>query len=311
MRLVSLTAGLGAIAGAAAAAGVVEFDLVYPRHGETYAATPYMPIVFAIQNPQLAKNIYPFIQFRVKPNTKEENYGNNYNLSRELNWVDVPGNDTYFVYTFVKDFAAEGNWLFWTNTVFTSCATDSAGKFTGATTYNRTSSTLIQFDTAAKGKGQPVNLLAANDAECGLLQAHVIAGIDETPQTVAPAEVAKKSPATCHLIAPEPTQGGYTPSTFCDVKFDEKTAARITADLAKLCEGVEGGCPVATGAAASAKPSATGTQTSATGVAQASGSATQTGAGAAETAKSDAQRVAVVGAAGWAVGLVVFGALLA
>src|SRR5207244_4320386 len=42
----------------AAVPGVVEVDLIFPRN-DTYAPLPGMPIVFAIQNPQLVASLYP------------------------------------------------------------------------------------------------------------------------------------------------------------------------------------------------------------------------------------------------------------
>lgn len=318
MRLLSLAAlfaGLGA-AVAEVAGGLVEFDLVYPRHGESYAPTPYMPIVFAIQNPQRAMNIYPYIEFEVDTNSKAEKTSSHYNLSQELNWVDVHGNDTYFVYTFVKDFAVAGSWMLWWDMFWTGCARGSDGKFTGGTRTNITHTTSLTIKTAAGG--QPIDLLAANRQECGLSSSFVVEGIDAELLPVDPAAASSMSGiTTCNMVAPARGPGeGYPASKFCDVKFDDKIAAKVEADLAKLCEGVEGGCPIATGAAASAKPSASGSKTSTAGQAAATGTASgsttqQTGAGAAETSKSAAQRVTVVGAVGWAVGLGVIGAMLA
>ena len=46
---------------ARAAAGVVEIDVVFPRNNQTYAPTSHFPIVFAVQNPDLARHLDPFI----------------------------------------------------------------------------------------------------------------------------------------------------------------------------------------------------------------------------------------------------------
>ncbi len=313
MRYLSLAAslaGLGVAVAAEVPGGVVEFDLVYPRHGEVYAPTAYMPVVVAIQNSELAKHIYPYFQFSVQANTAGTPRLTQYNISREVNWADASSNDTLFAYTFVKDFAAEGDWIMRFNMIWNSCVMGGDGKPTGEIRANRSSTHMFQFDTS-KSKGQPINLLAANDQDCGLLETVVVEGIDEELRPLSAAEIAKKGFKTCNAVAPERGPGeGFPASKFCEVKFDDKVASEVAWELGKLCKSVEGGCPIATGAAASAKPSATGSSTSATGAAQASGSATQSGAGAAETSKSAAQRVAVAGVVGWAVGLGVVGGLL-
>ncbi|KAF1952162.1 hypothetical protein CC80DRAFT_495497 [Byssothecium circinans] len=89
--------------------GVVEIDLVFPRN-ETYAPMEVMPIVFAIQNPELARVLNPIsIGFTIRdqndllgPRGVTDNY--------DLRWKNFSTNDPYFVYRGYKKFNTEGSW---------------------------------------------------------------------------------------------------------------------------------------------------------------------------------------------------------
>ncbi|KAL2285877.1 hypothetical protein FJTKL_07576 [Diaporthe vaccinii] len=71
MRLLSRAvwslAGASAYLGATASAadGVLDIGVVFPRQNETYAPMERFPIVFALQNAELATNLKPLIELVV------------------------------------------------------------------------------------------------------------------------------------------------------------------------------------------------------------------------------------------------------
>lgn len=60
--LVAVISYLGPVADAA---GVLDIGLVFPRANETYEPTDRFPILFAIQNPELARHMEPWLWFRI------------------------------------------------------------------------------------------------------------------------------------------------------------------------------------------------------------------------------------------------------
>ncbi len=69
MRLfsfVGLLACFGTIVDAATVA--VEFDLACPHDNQSYAPTPYIPVMLSVWNPKLACDLYPYIEFRTYAN---------------------------------------------------------------------------------------------------------------------------------------------------------------------------------------------------------------------------------------------------
>ena len=238
MRLFSFLASLACLGDIAKAAGKVEFDLVYPRDNQSYAPTAHMPVVFAVQNPRLAQQIYPYIAFRVQSLADpSDGPGTTYNLTRQLNWanVNLTSNEPYFVYTFVNDFSKENKWAIWWSMNWTSCEQDHDGVFHGEITTNLSTTTFISVIT--KNDAQPVDLIAANDQPCHKLPAYAIDNIsDESLQVADPSKHGMK---TCVVV---PAEGAQLPTReFCSVKFNAAIATNVSADL-KLCGG-SANCP--------------------------------------------------------------------
>ncbi|KAJ5793481.1 hypothetical protein N7457_000080 [Penicillium paradoxum] len=83
------------VMGASATSGVLEVDLVFPRN-ETYAPSPDMPVVFAIQNPHLAAPLNMRVTYLITPpgiyeNTTETTLFN-------MNSTSSSDLDSHFVY---------------------------------------------------------------------------------------------------------------------------------------------------------------------------------------------------------------------
>ena len=151
---------------AAAAAGVLQVDLIFPQDGEVYAPTPDMPFVFALQNAGLAKytypNIYMSVMNRSDPELRTHDFQYEYT---DLNWTS---NDPYFPYYFFDQFATEGNWSvgiqFWWGT----CLTFLDGRFRGRMDSNFSSDTApsISFTIRKGGKAVDIAKALANDKPC-------------------------------------------------------------------------------------------------------------------------------------------------
>jgi hypothetical protein len=106
-----------------ASSGVVEVDLIFPRN-ETYAPTPYLPIIFAFQNSHLAPFLDPLIHIdaylvqTANGSTPQWAPPESIDLG-QLRWANFTNNDTYFAYpTYQRNrftFTTEGIWqVTWT-----------------------------------------------------------------------------------------------------------------------------------------------------------------------------------------------------
>ncbi|KAG7289906.1 hypothetical protein NEMBOFW57_006283 [Staphylotrichum longicolle] len=236
MRLISFVTSLACLGTLASAASKVEFDLVFPRDNQSYAPTPYMPVIFAVTNPERAMRLYPYLEFRVNQSVVG---GTPYNLSRQMNWgaVDPTSNKPHFIYTFVDNFAAEGDWTLWWHITWRGCGKGRDGVFDGTLTKNQ-STTGILFET--RNDGQAVDLLAANNQRC-LMSTQVVDGVPDESLTITDQALLKSGISTCLMVPPE-SDGRFGPSDFCNIKFDDAIAANVSADLNKLCAGT-GNCP--------------------------------------------------------------------
>lgn len=154
---------------AAAAADVLQVDLVFPQDGEVYAPTPDMPFVFALQNAGLAKYTYPNVYMRVVNGSDPELSTHEFHYEyQDLNWTR---NEPYFPYYFFDQFATEGNWTvgfeFWWGT----CLTFPDGRFRGRMDSNSSSETgpgpSIAFAIRKGGKAIDIaKAPAKNDKPC-------------------------------------------------------------------------------------------------------------------------------------------------
>ncbi|KAK4148753.1 hypothetical protein C8A00DRAFT_19471 [Chaetomidium leptoderma] len=232
----SLVASLAFLGGAIVdAAGVLEIDMVFPRDNQTYEPTPYMPIVFALRNAELAQYLRPSISARLlNLSASRADVGHGVMTYPPLEWANFSSQEPYFTYEFQGSrFATEGNWSIFWDVAWGSCKEDEDGVFRGDVVYNHSSTYRINIDI--KNGGQVADLVAATANGNSCFNDGV--AINVTDQLVNVTNLRHSNPGppfeTCVVVAsstPTPTPDP------CLVKIDSAVAASISASLtAKLC----------------------------------------------------------------------------
>ena len=229
MRLVShafwpLVGSLVCLGSIVNAAGVVEIDVVFPRSNETYAPMENFPIVYAIQNAQLAKHLDIYIDRFVR-------YGSNLDLAfghrgQHPTYANY-STETLFAYDYLN-ISTEGPHELFSTAMWHSC--DESGEQIAI----RVNSTNVGTPFTIKKGGQEADLVAAtaNDQTCSAKDGVAINVTDEVHEVPA----SYNQPArTCAVLA----SGSPNPTTNpCRVKIDTTVAASMSASLAAtLCEG--------------------------------------------------------------------------
>ncbi|KAG7284759.1 hypothetical protein NEMBOFW57_009370 [Staphylotrichum longicolle] len=126
----SLAASLAYLSAAVNAAtdNIMEIDLVFPRPGEFYAPTPYMPVVFALRTPKLAQYTDPYIDVRVSNLSMD---GQWWKYVQRLDGANRSSDEPYFVYTLLDTFTQPGVWKISYDLWWYSCKLNPAGDFRG------------------------------------------------------------------------------------------------------------------------------------------------------------------------------------
>ncbi len=163
--LPALLAGLSTSVGAS----VMEINLVFPRHGEVYEPTPYMPIVFAVQNPRLTQYTYPGLGVYLSNQSSPVSEGSGAGYSQDLDRTNWFSNETFFAYILDDNFAKEGNWTISWDLCWNTCG---LGKNDGAfdrTMFHNCSGQKPALTVISTRKGgRTIDLVAAtaNDNSC-------------------------------------------------------------------------------------------------------------------------------------------------
>ncbi|GJC88963.1 hypothetical protein ColLi_11801 [Colletotrichum liriopes] len=185
---VGATAYLGTIA---SATGVLDIGLVFPRANETYEPRDEFPIVFAFQNPFLAKHLEPSIWFRILNNSNSD-------------WdVIDDGSELYFLWTH-REIDGEGPFrLIWQP----SWPEYDESGYEVKLARNSSANFLVDFEV--KKRGQKADLIAAtaDDEECPD-QGFALNLTDETRKIPTHPTPRRKGPDTCAVLAsssPTPT----------------------------------------------------------------------------------------------------------
>ncbi|KAK6515171.1 hypothetical protein TWF506_007516 [Arthrobotrys conoides] len=215
--------------GAAAvnAAGVVEVGIVFPRTNQTYAPTDKFPIVFAVQNAKLAKNLRLSISSFVRNGPDLRGGVANSDAKHDLTYANYTS-DPYLVYHYLN-LNAEGPYELFSTTIWASCdESRDEVVFLGNST-----NLVVRFDV--KNGGQNVDLVAATADEDKTCPAQGFA-INVTDQTREVRETLDdRVSGTCAVLAsssPTPTANP------CRVKIDSAATASMSAALqAALCKG--------------------------------------------------------------------------
>ncbi|WYZ42003.1 hypothetical protein EsH8_V_000898 [Colletotrichum jinshuiense] len=231
MRLISHTVGtlvgasafLGAVA--QAADGVLDIGLVFPRQNETYAPMQRFPVIFALQNAELAKHLEPIVDLDVLNGsmTMVEKINER---TFDLKWENYT-REPYLLYAFM-DFEIEGPLqLLWT-TWWRRC--DESGDDVRIVS----NSSQLRLNFNIKQGAQKANLVdtTANEEKCATDVGVAITVTDETHDVPKPLS-GNDQYGTCAVVAsPSPTPT----SNPCRVKIDKATVESMEAvELARRC----------------------------------------------------------------------------
>jgi hypothetical protein len=244
----SLTASLAGHS-ALVGASVMEFDLVFPRHNEVYEPTPYMPVIFAIQNPLLTQYTTPRLGARLRNlSNPDEGHGEAYNQGLNLtNWFS---NETFFAYTLADNFANEGNWTIAWDLCWNTCGLGTNdGGFDGTMVHNCSGVRPSWTDFTTRKGGRPMDLVAATangDNTCVSEPKRGYAfNVSDEVLTLSPtAELPDWATSRKCVMASLPNPP--LALEYCRVKVSPALAANISADItAHVCAGANppSSCP--------------------------------------------------------------------
>jgi hypothetical protein len=206
--------------------GVVEVDLVFPRN-DTYAPGPYVPIVFAVQNPKLAALLELEIDFQVLNATNgsivDQGSFGDYWKTEDFNSTNTSSSSPELLYRHYEKLNTEGKWiLLWT--VYWRNCTDGSRERETDLNYN-TQNLPIIFTT--KKSAQEIDLVdVTKDDNCSLNQGMAF-NITGTKEVTGPPDIGEQ----CAVLG----NTTVTP-TPCAVKIDSTAASSMSAALtASLC----------------------------------------------------------------------------
>lgn len=212
------------LATVARAAGVVEIDIVFPRNNQTYAPTSHFPIVFALQNLDLATHLDPYLQYFIRNGSDlEESYGHS---NKRLTPANASA-DPLFIYRYVT-MDTEGRHELFASAYWNSC--DETGDEIGILG----NSTNLWMNFTIAEDGQTVDLVAAtaDDKTCAAKDGVAINVTDQTREVQVSGETES---ATCAVLASASPTATANP---CKIKIDEAAAESMLASLHDgLCKG--------------------------------------------------------------------------
>ncbi|KAF6835286.1 hypothetical protein CPLU01_04366 [Colletotrichum plurivorum] len=237
--LVAWIAYLGPIADGA---GVVDIGLVYPLANETYEPTDRFPVVFAIQNPELARNLDTYIWFKFENHSDPSVFSwdlitRGSFLLRPSNFTDH-GSEPMLLWTHQKIDGEGPVWMWWAPAWYecdeTGAKVDS--KWIG----NRTAGNFLTKFEVRRG-GRKADLVAAtardDDEEC----AGQGVTINVTDRTHEVSRFGEPGPVTCAVVdlsSPTPA------SNPCRVTIDQAAVeSKEAADLEERCRNLTGNKP--------------------------------------------------------------------
>lgn len=142
------------LAHAAASTGIFEIDLVFPQNG-TYATVPFMPVVFAVQNPELASSLDAQISWSIfEYGSWSHDTPGSWSHDIDLRTLNASTSNPYLSASYnPKMSGIESTWVFtWEIT------TGNCSRSVGMPSYNNSDSGII-FTT--RNSSQPPDLEAA------------------------------------------------------------------------------------------------------------------------------------------------------
>lgn len=226
-----LPAALAGAAAASSSSGVVEVDLVFPRN-DSYAPTPILPVIFAIQSPELAPFIAPHISLTIR----EWNNTNNVVVSDQfdLRWANLSGDDAHLVHRGYTGFNTEGSWWITWIVGRQSCTDESlSSPYAGNRITTNNTSWSVLFTT--KKSAHEVDLVAAtNDNKTCPEDIGVAINVTDTLKIPGSASAEWDGGGDrCAVVA----SSTPTPDP-CRVKISSAAASSISsAATARVCDG--------------------------------------------------------------------------
>ncbi|KAJ3490649.1 hypothetical protein NLG97_g5736 [Lecanicillium saksenae] len=220
MKLPFLALGIVASRADAAAKGNTEVDVMFPYNG-TFAPTPLLPIVFAIQNPEVAQKLNLRLNYRVIP------YGHP-NVTTDYERVRLNalpnGEATFYARDFVSGiFNKEGTWEFFWQLRWNNCTSTEDGD--GKHFSRDTEEPVNSFVFSTHRDGRKPDLVASNSSDdCKHFQgiAFEVQGLLDVP----PPQNADMLTSCAHVAVPAPTPSPCRASIPSDAI--ESISSRIT-----------------------------------------------------------------------------------
>ncbi|KAJ5647452.1 hypothetical protein N7490_003824 [Penicillium lividum] len=226
-----LAACMGALINAS---DILEVDLVFPSN-ETYAPADRFPIVFAFQNPELARYLNPGLSYTL---WNLDDFDEGASLYHDLRWVNWTGQTPYFAHEYSSLFNRTGRWQVTWSLSWQSC--DENGFKSDPARMVSNTSTLSTFFTTQSSA--PKVDLVADTANKTCPGKHGVV-IDVTNKTMqVPWYVSWDGGAytndTCAVVASSNSTSTPTPDA-CRVHIDKTVVASMEASLqARLCSGL-------------------------------------------------------------------------
>lgn len=209
----------------AAESDIFEVDLLFPRN-DSYAPTPYAPIVFAIQNPGAGQYIVPDIRYEIWNasdnyiSNGEPYYSMTYGGMRGL-WSNLSASDPHFLPFMTPHLSKPGTWLLNFTVLYYHCdledVNNGSKKIGGP----------VRF-TVEEG-AQPIDLvnITANDETCSANMGVAINVTDEIRDVDFDYGGNKCAVVGSATVTPDP----------CKVKVDATVAESISASwTAEVCK---------------------------------------------------------------------------
>lgn len=199
--------------------GTVEVDLIFPKNGDAYEPTAMMPLVWAVQNANLAATLDAIIT--IKLTAPELSYPDE--LELHLTPANLTGKDVYYAYTYSDKFNVEGsfgiNWyLYYKNQ---NCSR--------SIYYNNDGSDFegfVDLSMSTKQSAPMADIVAAHSSNCSNTE-NISFNITGTQSSYA--SHSNSTSEMCGLLSP--TRPALDAGKPCNVKVDAAAASSITASL--------------------------------------------------------------------------------
>lgn len=203
--------------------GTVEVDLIFPRN-DTYMPSPLMPIVFAIQNSNLAAPLDPGLSYHIEELGTSSNGTNIISGILDLRWANFSSSGPYFAFASTSQLInAEGTWLFSWTLASGNC---SGSPENGTMEFSGHNQAHFIIFTTKNGSQQPDLVAATEDATCAKTESHTfnVTGILDVPNSIGSNYDGRDS---CAVLSPASSPAPNP----CGAKVDSVSASSISAAL--------------------------------------------------------------------------------